>query len=71
MEGPALSPRPTWTQGLVGRLAECSQALRLKLFEDEFPSAIGVVESVSFLDMHRTFLHLSKLAPAGLDSPAL
>ena len=68
VEGPAPRPCTTSMQDLVGRLADCSQALRLKLFEDEFPSAIGVVDSVSFLDMHRTFLRLSQLAPAGLDS---
>ena len=41
------------------------------MFEDEFPSAIGVVESVPFLEMHNSFTFLSRLVPSGLDPSAL
>ena len=33
------------------------------MFEVEFPSAIDVVESVSFLDMHDSFRVLSGMTP--------
>ena len=70
-EGPAPYLRPKWPRGLVGSLAECSRALHLKLFEVKFPSAIDVVESVSFLNMHDSFRLLSEMAPFGLVPPTL
>ena len=42
-EGPAPWLHSKGPQRLVGRLAECSRAFRLKFFEVEFPSAIDVV----------------------------
>ena len=70
-EGPA--PYLLWKrpQGLVVSLAKCSRALRLKLLEVKFLSAIDVVESVSFLDMYNSFRRLSKMAPSGLAPSAL
>ena len=51
---------------LVGSLAKCSRALRLKWLEGEFPNAIDVVRAVSFVDMHDIFRLLSNMAPLGL-----
>ena len=70
-EGPSPYLHPKWPQNLVGSLAECSRALHMKLFEVEFPSAIDVVESLSFLGMHDSFCLLSKMIPSSLAPSAL